>query len=97
MENPERLLQELPPALITILLGLASLAAGAGGFVDRLALLLLGNIPFTGLLFFLSAWVTLSTEGRRGENSFFGTLMAAGGFVLSLLSLLLNPAHPWIA
>jgi len=97
LENPERILQELPPGLVTFLLGLVSLLAGAGGYLDKLSLLLLANIPLTGLLFLGSAWITLSTEGKRGESPFFGMLMAAAGFVLALISLLVDPAHPWIA
>lgn len=91
-----RTLSAVDPAFAALMLGGANLGFGLLGFVYAMRGFRLVDIPITGLLWFIVAWLSLGSRKRR-EQSLVGLLLASAGFAVPLLVFMLDPLHPWRA
>ena len=89
-----QVLEEIPPGILPLTVGGATFGLGVAGWAEPLAFLRYIDVPFTLLLFGLTAYLALGSMGRGGNRALIGTVLALLGTLSALLALLFTRGHP---
>jgi len=84
----------IAPSFATLCLGGLALLTTAGAWAPALRWLAWIDLPFAFVLFTLCAWISL-TDQRETAKSLPGLIASAVAVAISVIHLMIDPAHPW--